>query len=382
MCLYSLTTRFRVLAGPCASAQRSLMKSKVLDVCSAIMADHFADAFPDDHAMSDEPNPLIMDAKEKTVCLLLSLLEGVNDKVVINRFGDTLDFEVLKARMAHVYRICVEDGTVVTDATTIPEDIYFGDLNEAFAIYMLIATIARHNENAKDALMGANYSKEDVVALEFFMHNTGCIEINWDEKLERVYFPIPPVCSFLTEATIEKVKWTLNRETSGEKVQSFFEYTTEMHTEMVHLEEMSKNKFLAFLSLQSGNMKTIQLIVAVLINGLLLASYEVTIPTHVDNFAELIDQIDYNDPTLKLITQGLMAVLTGISLLIFISMSATFGPLAIKNAWAQRQLQLGKQLQASNQHEFLCAAYRLLCAAYRLLCAAHRFLCAAYRLLV
>ena len=320
------------------------MKSKVLDVCSAIMADHFADAFPDDHALSDEPNPLIMDAKEKTVCLLLSLLEGVNDKAVINRFGDTLDFEVLKARMAHVYRICVEDGTIMTDATTIPEDVYFGDLNEAFAIYMLIATIARHNENAKDALMAANYAKQDVVALEFFMHNTGCIEVNWNDKLERVYFPIPPVCSFLTEATIEKVKWTINRETPGEKVQSFFEYTTEMHTEMLHLENMSKNKFLAFLSLQSGNLKTIQLMLAITINALVLLTFEATVPTIGDaGFETLTSSIDYGDETFRLIIQLLMGMLTVFALLVFISMACTFGPLAIKNAWAQRQLQLGKQ---------------------------------------
>merc|ERR1712166_1660467 len=339
-----LDTLIESIQGPCESVQQSLIKGKVLDVCSAIMADHFVDAFPEEHALSEEPHPLIMDAKEKTICLLLSLLEGVKDKAVIDRFGDTLDFEVLKARMANVYRICVDDPTTVADATQIPEDVYFGDLNEAFTIYMLMSTIARYNENARDALLGANYSREDALALEFFMNNTGCIEVNWvDHGLERVYFPIPPICSFLTEATIEKVKWTLNRETPGEKVQSFFEYTTEMHTEMKHLMEMSQSKPLAFLSLQAGNMKTIQLILAVAINVLLLMAFEVTTPT-VDGttFEGLTEDIGYNSDTLKLTTEMLMGLLTGFAFLIFLSMSCTFGPLAIKNAWAQRQLQLGK----------------------------------------
>ena len=66
------------------------------------------------------------------------------------------------------------------------------------------------------------------------MMGLGCIEINWTrdgvDKLERVYFPIPPICEYLTEATREKVKWGVNRDSPGEKVQSFFEYTSELHT--------------------------------------------------------------------------------------------------------------------------------------------------------
>lgn len=94
-----LDTLTEVIQGPCAAAQAALMDGKVLVVCSQIMADPFTgtpltirslfaqysvpDAFPDADGLSDEPDPLIMDAKEKSVFLLLSLMEGVTDKVLI-----------------------------------------------------------------------------------------------------------------------------------------------------------------------------------------------------------------------------------------------------------------------------------------------------------
>jgi hypothetical protein len=339
----ALDTLAEVVQGPCPSAQTSLMDSKVLDVCTQIMADHFTDAFPTADALSEEPHPLIMDAKEKSITLLLSLLEGVSSKQIYRKFGQMLDFEVLKARMAHVYRICVDDPEAVADATEVDEEVYFGDLNEAFGIFMLISTVAIHSEDGRKALQPANYSKEDRVAIEFFQVNTGCIEVNWDGKLERVYFPIPPICAYLTEATREKVKWGVNRESPGEKVQSFFEYTSELHAEMQHLEQMSKSKALALLSTYVDDLKSLQLLVALAINVLLVYSFQTTEATGAeDTFEMQTTNIEFNSSTVKLVVQLLSVALTILAALIAISMCSTFGPLSIKNAWAERQLALGK----------------------------------------
>merc|ERR1711975_142270 len=59
----ALDTLTEVVQGPCVSAQKCLMEGKVLDVCTAIMADPFEDAFPGQGAMSEEPHPDIMDIK-------------------------------------------------------------------------------------------------------------------------------------------------------------------------------------------------------------------------------------------------------------------------------------------------------------------------------
>merc|ERR1719482_2579316 len=99
-----LDTLTEVIQGPCATAQRALIDAKVLDVCVQIMADPF------DLAFDDPDHPLIMDIKEKTITLLISLLEGVSSRKTFRLFGDVLEFEVLKKRMAYVYRKCMVDS--------------------------------------------------------------------------------------------------------------------------------------------------------------------------------------------------------------------------------------------------------------------------------
>jgi len=119
---------------------------------------------------------------------------------------------------------------------------------------------------------------------------------------------------------------------------------------MVHLEQLSKSKPLAFLSLHSAKMKAFQLFMAFVINFLLLTTFKVTAPRGTTlNYAYEegyffggAADVDYDDENIRLVVQICMAVLTCFALLIFISMSVTFGPLAIKNAWAQRWLELGK----------------------------------------
>merc|ERR1719460_2527891 len=110
-----------------------------------------------------------MDLKEKTVTLLLSLLEGVTDKAQYVLFAETLDLEVLRVRMCDVYGMCVDDPEVVADARQIPEDVYFGDMTEAFSIYMLMSKLANFHEDARTAIMPSTYMGQPVqkVALEF-----------------------------------------------------------------------------------------------------------------------------------------------------------------------------------------------------------------------
>merc|ERR1719446_747415 len=237
-------------------------------------------------------------------------------------------------------------------------------MNEAFGIFMLISTVAMHAPEGAAALQGSSYSKEDRVALEFFLKNTGCIEINWSrdgvDKLERVYFPIPPICEYLTEATREKVKWGVNRDSPGEKVQSFFEYTSELHAEMQHLEKMSQSQTLAFLSAHVDDMKSIQLILAVAINFLLVYSFHATRATlATDEFKDLTSNVEFDDTLIKLVVQLLSIALAVFALLIAITMSVTFGPLAVKNAWKQRQLELGKPTAEEELPEPNTAMYLL-----------------------
>jgi len=338
----ALDTLTEVIQGPCASAQRALMDAKVLDVCTQIMADPF------DLAFEGEPyHPLIMDVKEKTITLLISLLEGISSKKTFQTFGEVLEFDVLKTRMAYVYRKCMADAEQdpysIVDATKVPEDIYFGDLNEAFGLFMLMALLAPHSERARKAILPTEYSAEDRVVVEFFRRNAGCIEIKWEEKLERIYYPIPPICSYLTEASRQRVLWAVNRESPGEKMMDFFTITDDLQAEMIHLEKMSRFKFLAMLSRNFETLKTVMLALAFVINALLLMDVKVSSPTNPeDDISTLYSRIIFTTPAVKWATFGLGCVQTVLTGLITFAVLATNGPLAVDTAWSTKIRLQGK----------------------------------------
>merc|ERR1711943_56929 len=141
---------------------------------------------------------------------------------------------------------------------------------------MLMATLATHSPAARAAINLMNYEGDDKVVVEFFLKNAGSIEIKWDTKLERVYFPIPPICTYLTEASRQKVLWGVNRESPGEKMMGFFTYTEELQAEMVHLEKMSQVQAISWLSENFELTKGTMLNIAWLINFLLIYDIEAT----------------------------------------------------------------------------------------------------------
>jgi len=337
----ALDTLTEVIQGPCASAQRALMDAKVLDVCTQIMADPF------DLAFEDPDHPLIMDVKEKTITLLISLLEGVSSKKTFIVFGSTLEFHVLKKRMAYVYRKCMvdseQDPYSVCDSRKVPEDIYFGDLNEAFGIYMLMATLAVHSDLARSAVNPSNFDSKDRVAVEFFTQNAGCIEINWQDKLERVYYPIPPICAYLTEASRQKVLWGVSRESPGEKMMDFYTFTEELQAEMQHLEKMSQFKLISFISANFEMLKQVMLNMAYLINLLLIWDMKATQTTKpYDTVSDLYNHIAFSTDIIQYIVLGLGGIQTLLCAFVLCGVLATNGPLAIDNAWNNRIRLLGK----------------------------------------
>merc|ERR1712054_138236 len=91
------------------------------------------------------------------------------------------------------------------------------------------------------------------------------------------------------------------------------------------------------------DLKSIQLLLAIAINGLLVASYKTTRPTaSTDTTSDLTSNIEFDNSLIETMVRVLAGLLTFTAILIMVSMGCTFGPLTIKNGWAQRQLQLGK----------------------------------------
>jgi len=49
-----------------------------------------------------------------------------------------------------------------------------------------------------------------------------------------VYYPMPPVCQYLTEKTRKQLVWTVNRENPNGKITDFLSRSEELIEEMEH----------------------------------------------------------------------------------------------------------------------------------------------------
>ena len=56
--------------------------------------------------------------------------------------------------------------------------------------------------------------------------------VRQDRTMEQIVFPIPEICSYLTEETKTKVYQTAERDEQGSKVSDFFERHEDMFAEM------------------------------------------------------------------------------------------------------------------------------------------------------
>jgi hypothetical protein len=63
---------------------------------------------------------------------------------------------------------------------------------------MLLHTLADNFIEAKNKLNRNNMTLDQVEAYDFFSNHTGRIEVFIDDEIFRVYFPILPVCKFLS----------------------------------------------------------------------------------------------------------------------------------------------------------------------------------------
>jgi len=110
-------------------------------------------------------------------------------------------------------------------------------------------------------------------AYKFFKHNTGNIEVSIDNEIQRLYFQIQPVCSFLTHQTKDKFLRNVDRESGQHKILGLLAHIPSFVEEMEHIEKMSHEKikitpeFLLYL-------RDVSTLLAVGIGAIILFNYD------------------------------------------------------------------------------------------------------------
>eukprot|EP00753_Platysulcus_tardus_P010959 PLAT3172.1.p1 GENE.PLAT3172.1~~PLAT3172.1.p1 ORF type:complete len:3198 (-),score=1828.26 PLAT3172.1:113-9706(-) len=402
----TLDTLIEFVQGPCELNQRSLLDAKVLDVAKRLLGGFFGSDLARRGLDSKHGREHVRELKALTVKLLLSLLEGGGPPSATGSMISTLDFRMLRYRMGRVYRSFVKGlsaakllpdflgnnliskgltsgiakglsvGTSVlskvgqhtgldrgldlatggmlkklrlsggpkVDPRQLPSDAFDGPLEEGFDIYILMSLLADAHPEMREQMGADKFASEsDRMAFEFFKDNTGRIEVNWNDSiLERVYFPIPVLCHYLTDSSKDELKWGINRDSPGEKILDFFNRYPDLLEEMRHQELITNSKKLSFvgkllstLSSRLTWLKDISFLLAIIINLLMLFSFSVNAsqPAYGDT-SWMAQRHDVSMPSEVEAAVRILGVLQTISsTAIVVVFFTNFGLLFIKKGW-------------------------------------------------
>ena len=251
-------TLIELIQGPCRENQRTLIHSKILESSRDYISGFSEEIEIVSRGFSLELGDLerINTFKQKIVTLLLSLLEGEEDEDIISNMSASLDFEIMKERLFKVFKLFailqlrpkndsldVEKMSLSALNNTLKRDSFAGNIIEAFEIFILMHTLADSNDVARQNLAHHSFTKEQWVAFEFIRMHTGRIEVTVQGSLQRVYFPVHPLCHFLSYASRKHLIQNINRESASTKITGLITKIPELIIEMEHNEQLMQHKF-------------------------------------------------------------------------------------------------------------------------------------------
>lgn len=276
--LQLLDTLVETVQGPCRENQRLLAQPKSIENCRDVL---LALRDPSDRAMrgfSENSHAGISALKFKAVSLLLSLLEGELDPEITKHIAESLDFETCKARMAEVFQeflreMGLEEGQDALKGR-LKKDSFKGDVQEGFNLFCLLSKLADDFPPARPHL--THFSSPDHrSAFQFFSSHTARIEVVAEGLLQRVYFPVQPLCHYVSEESKYALMLNVNRTSPATKVTDLLQMATDLVTEMDHNYWLFSKR----MRINSDGLRFLRLLELVLvlsINGLILFSYNYT----------------------------------------------------------------------------------------------------------
>jgi hypothetical protein len=118
--------------------------------------------------------------------------------------------------------------------------------------------------------MRESFTTEQWKANEFIRANMGRIEINVNNNIQRVYFPVRPVCRFLSPKAKENLMNSVDRESNATKVSGLMKAVPDLMDEMKHNENLTK-MFIEITPKRLTDLKDVSTIIGLLINFLFLS---------------------------------------------------------------------------------------------------------------
>ncbi|XP_071509549.1 inositol 1,4,5-trisphosphate receptor-like [Diadema antillarum] len=255
--------------GPCHENQNCIAnhESNGLDIITALILN-------DINPLGKHRMDLVLKLKNNASKLLLAIMESRHDSENAERILLNLSPKQLVEVMKQAY----QQEEVERDEE---EDIGDDDDEDATSprevghnIYILAHQLSQHNKELQSMLKPASPSDFGDKALEYYASHTAQIEIvRQDRNLERIVFPVPQVCEYLTTETKTKVFVTAERDEQGSKVADFFDRTEDMFMEMQWQKKLRAKQFLFLASSNMSNWSYICFNLLILINIIVALFY-------------------------------------------------------------------------------------------------------------
>lgn len=240
-----IDTLIEFVQGPCKQNQRRLVEAKIIDCCRDLIqqGQQSKNELKLRGFTTEQKEEWHNALKMSAIKLLLSLIEGSVDMDIYRQIADSLDdFMILIKRMSIIFDTFIVDDLGLPAETSVEQvnkslrrDSFLGNIIEGFDIFTLINQLAIALPDVRDIMKP--YMQTN--AYLFFKYHTGNVEIQKENDIMTIYFPIQPVTRFLTETTKEKFMRIVNRESNQHKIIDLVAKTPEFIDEMEHLEERS-----------------------------------------------------------------------------------------------------------------------------------------------
>ncbi|CAH1265900.1 ITPR1 [Branchiostoma lanceolatum] len=252
--------------GPCHENQNSIAchECNGIDIITALILN-------DINPLGTHRMDLVLELKNNASKLLLAIMESRHDsenaeRILYNVSPKQLVDVIKRAYMQEEMKDDEDDEESEEDE----EEDKVSPKEVGHNIYILAHQLSQHNKELAALLKPSSAADYGNTALEYYAKHTAQIEIvRQDRTMERIVFPVPSICEYLTEETKSRVYHTAERDEQGSKVSDFFERCDDMFNEMKWQKKLRANPTLYWISAHMSLWSAISFNLAVLINLLI-----------------------------------------------------------------------------------------------------------------
>ena len=251
--LYQTLTE--LVQGPCPGNQRFLIGTNLCDVAVRFMHGTYKDC-----ELSK-----VIELKMDCLKLLLAMVEGQQSDLIPRRIASSLNFPKLIKEQDDAFERsrAIDKGWPHHEGEM--DKLEQAYLQLGFYFFLLIKTLA------KTAPSLLEYCEAKAKSHQFFAANTGAIEIVLSDKtLEEVYFPIPTLCTWLSENSITLLEQEVDRTTPQKRVEDFVKRSEDLIHEMEHNERVSHIWQLHLLAQARDRIRTAMFVLSIFMNFIIL----------------------------------------------------------------------------------------------------------------